>query len=157
MNVVNTRTNILYIMVVTQEPTIRKMSVVTHAFHIMKWMLLTQEPTFFIFMVVTQEPTIRKCQLLLMYFTLQKYSLLKRHHQSKPKCRCQNFLRRAIHSCMRTCNKFSWGVCWDAEMSIFHPLYIPLFLTFHRPLTFYHTISIHHMWVSPYYFHFIYF
>ena len=32
-----------------------------------KWMLLTQEPTFFIFMVVTQEPTIRKkCQLLLM-------------------------------------------------------------------------------------------
>ena len=66
MNVVNTRTNILTFMVVTQEPTIRKMWAVTHAFHIMKWMLLTQEPTFFIFMVVTQEPTIGKCQLLLM-------------------------------------------------------------------------------------------
>ena len=35
----------------------------------MKWMLLTQEPTFFVFMVVTQEPTIRKCKLLLMSFT----------------------------------------------------------------------------------------
>jgi len=31
-----------------------------------KWMLLTQEPTFFVFMVVTQEPTIRKWKLLLM-------------------------------------------------------------------------------------------
>ena len=65
--------------VVTKEPTIRKMLGVTHAFHIMKWMLLTQEQTFFIFMVVTQEPTIRKCQLLLMYFMPRKYSLLKRH------------------------------------------------------------------------------
>ena len=100
-------------MFVTQEPTIRKMSAVTHAFHIMNWML-TQEPTFFIFMVVTQESTIRKFQLLLMYFTPRKYSLLKRHHQSKPKFRCQKFLRRSIHGCMRTCNKFSRGVCWDS-------------------------------------------
>ena len=139
-------------MVVTQEPTIRKMSAVTHAFHIMKWMLLTQEPTFFIFMVVTQEPTIRKCQLLLMYFTPWKYSLLKRYHHSKPKFRCQKFLRRSIHSCMRTCNKFSWGVCWDLEMSYFHPLYLPLFLTFHRPIN----LSLYHfliyIWVSLYYF-----
>ena len=34
--------------------------------HKTKWMLLTQEPTFFVFMVVTQEPTIRKWKLLLM-------------------------------------------------------------------------------------------
>ena len=51
---------------------------------IMKWMLLTQETTFFVFMVVTQEPTLRKCQLLLMYLTPWKHSLLKIHYQSKP-------------------------------------------------------------------------
>jgi hypothetical protein len=41
-------------------------------------MLLTQEPTFFIFMVVTQEPTIRKCQLLLETKIWENY-----YHNSK--------------------------------------------------------------------------
>jgi hypothetical protein len=55
-------------------------------------MLLTQEPTSFVFMVVTQEPTIRKFHmllhifhmLLLLYRIPWKHSLLKEHHQSKP-------------------------------------------------------------------------
>ena len=121
MNVVTTRTNILYI----------------HGCH--------------------TRTNHKKCYLLLRYLTPWKHSLLKRHHQSKPKFRCQKFLRRSIHGCMRTCNKFSWGVCWDSEMSHFSPLYVLLFLTFHHPIN----ISSYHfhtyMWVSPYYFHFIHF
>jgi hypothetical protein len=142
-------------------------------------MLLTQEPTFFVFMVVTQEPTIRKfhpcihgCHtktnhnkishvvthvldvfthvfymLLLLYFRSWKYSLLKGHHQSKSKFERQNFLRRSMHGCMRTCNKFNWGggmlglrkVVFSSTFSfIIH--YIP---------SFYYPINI---WVSPYYF-----
>ena len=65
------------------------------------------------------------------------------------KFRCQNFLRRSIHGCMRTCNNICWGVRWDSKMSYFHPLYLLLFLTFHRPIN---LISYHfhtYMWISP--------
>jgi len=121
MNVVNTRTNIL------------------------------------IFMVVTQEPTIGKCQLLLMtcYSCLPhilETFIIKIHHQSKPKFECQRFFRRSKHGCMRTCNKLSWGACWDSEMSYFHPPFPSLFLTFHRPIkpSSYHFHK--YIWVSHYYF-----
>ena len=42
----------------------------------MKWMLLTQEPTFFTFMVVTQEPTIRKMSVVTHAFHIMKWMLL---------------------------------------------------------------------------------
>ena len=123
-------------------------------------MLLTQEPTSFVFMVVTQEPAIRKSHmllhifymLLLLYFTYWKYSLLKGHHQSKPYFKCQKFLRKSMHGCMRTCNKLSWGVCWASEMSYFYLPFPSLFLTFHRPINLpsYHFHK--YTWVSPYYF-----
>ena len=113
------------------------------------FMVVTQEPTSFVFMVVTQEPTIRKFHmllhvlhvvthvfymLLLLYVKSWKYSLLKRHHQSKPEFKCQKFLRRFMHGCIRTCNKLSWGACWASEMSHLYPLFPSLFLTFHRPI-----------------------
>ena len=60
--------------------------------------------------------------------------------------------RISMHGFMRTCNKFSWGVCWDSKMSYFHPLYLSPFLTFHHPIN----LSLYHfliyIWVSPYYF-----
>ena len=87
-----------------------------------------------------------------VFHTLETF-IVKKKSSIKAKFRCQKFLRRSIHGCMRTCNKFSWGVCWDLEMSLFHPL----FLTSHHPIN---LLSYHfhtYMWVSPYYFHFIYF
>ena len=56
------------------------------------------------------------------------------YHHSKPTFICQNFLRRYMHGCMRTCNKLSWGVCWGSKMSYFHPPFPSLFFTFHRPI-----------------------
>jgi len=150
MNVVNTRTNILIFMVVTQEPTIRKMWAVTHAFHIMKWVLLTQEPTFFIFMVFTQAPTIGKFQLLLMSCYILETFI--RHHHSKPKFRCQRFFRRSMHGCMRTCNTLSWGEMLSLKNVPFSSTLSSLFLTFHHPIT---LLSYHfhtYMWVLHYYF-----
>ena len=109
----------------------------------MKWMLLTQEPTFFIFMDVTQEPTRRKCQLLLMYFTPWKHSLLKRHHQSKPS------------SDAKSSWEYPYTVAWGhatssvgeyVETRKCHIFIHFIFLYsshFIAPLTFYHTISIH--------------
>ena len=44
--------------------------------HMTKWMLLTQEPTFFTFMVVTQEPTIRKMSAVTHAFHIMKWMLL---------------------------------------------------------------------------------
>ena len=91
-----------------------------------------------------------------VFHTLETF-IVKKTSSIKAKFRCQKFLRRSIHGCMRTCKKFSWGVCWDLEMSYFHPLYLPLFLTFHCPIN---LLSYHfhtYMWVSPYYFHFIHF
>ena len=130
-------------------------------------MLLTQEPTSFVFMVVTQEPTIRKFHmplhkfhmllhifhmLLLLYRIPWKHFLLKEHHQSKLQFECQKFLRRSMHGCMRTCNKLSWGACWASEMSHLYPLFPSLFLTFHNPfnLPSYHFHN--DTWVSPNYF-----
>ena len=121
MNVVNTRTNILYIHGCHTRTNHKEMLVGTHVFH-----------------------------------TLETF-IVKKTSSIEAKFRCQKFLRRSIHGCMRTCNKFSWGVCSDSEMSLFHPLYLPLFLTFHRLIN---LLSYHFhtcMWVSPYYFHFIYF
>ena len=48
-------------------------------------MLLTQEPTFFIFMVVTQEPTIGKCQLLLMSYYILETFIIKKASSIKAK------------------------------------------------------------------------
>ena len=60
-------------------------------------MLLTQEPTFFIFMVVTQEPTIRKCQLSLMYLTSWKHSIIEKTSSIKVKNRIPKVLKK-IHA-----------------------------------------------------------
>ena len=59
-----------------------------------------------------------------------------------------------MHGCMRTCNKFSWGGCWDSEMSYFHP---PFSLHFIIPLTCYHITFLHTLGFHLLIFHFIHF
>ena len=132
MNVVNTRTNIFCIHGFHTRTNHKKIShVVTHVLHVVTHVFY---------------------MLLLLDVKSWKYSLLQRHHQSKPQFKCQNFLRRCMHGCMRTCNKLSWGVCWASEVSYFHPPFPSLFLTFQRPINLpsYHFHK--YMWVSPYYF-----
>ena len=127
MNVVNTRTSILYIHGCYTRTNHRKMPAVnswavTHVSHI-SW----------------------------------KHSSLKRHHQSKPKFRCQG---SSEDPCM-----VAWGHatpwvgerCWVSKISLFHPLYLPYSLHFIVPLTFYHTISIHICGFYIIIFHFIHF
>ena len=71
MNVVNTRTNILIFMVVTQEPTIGKCQLLLETkiwendYHNSKrnneMSVVNTRTNILIFMIVTQEPTIGKC------------------------------------------------------------------------------------------------
>jgi hypothetical protein len=101
MNVVNTRTNILYI----------------HGCH-----------------TRTNHKKISEKMSVVTCYSCKSHPGNIYYHHSKPTFRCQNFLRRSMHGCMRTCNKLSWGVCWGSEMSYSHPPFPSSFFTFHRPI-----------------------
>ena len=124
--------------------------------HKMKWMLLTQEPTFFVFMVVTQEPTIRKCKLLLNVSHISWKHL--RHHYVKPKFNMPNVLKR--YPCMVAWGHATSSVGEDVgtqKCHIFIHLFLHYSLHFIIPLTFYHIIFINTFGFHLLIFHFIHF
>jgi hypothetical protein len=144
MNVVNTRTNILCIHSCHTRTNHKKISHdVTHISHAVTHVLHAVTHVFY--------------TLLLLYFKSCKYSLLKKHHQSKTKFECQMFLRKSMHSCMRTCNKFSWGDVRTQKCHIFIHLSLHYSLHFIVPLTFHHTIFINTFGFHIIVFHFIHF
>ena len=53
-------------------------------------MLLTQEPTFYIFMVVTQEPTIRKTAATHAFQIMERF-IVTYHHHVNPQLQIQKF------------------------------------------------------------------
>ena len=53
--------------------------------------LLTQEPTFFILMVVTQEPTIRKIDATHAFQILELFIVTYHHHHVKPSYKSKSF------------------------------------------------------------------
>ena len=142
MNVVNTRTNILYIhgchTRTNHKENVSCYSCISH--HEMN---AVNTRTNILYIHGCHTRTNHKEMPVVTHVFHTPEICIVRKTSSKPKCRCQKFLRRAIHGCMRTCNKFRWGVCWDAEMSIFIHFIFPYSSHFIVPLTFYHTISIY--------------
>jgi hypothetical protein len=160
MNVVNTRTNILIFMVVTQEPTIGKCQLLLETkiwenyYHNSKRtsneMNVVSTRTNILYIHGCHTRTNHKKMSVVTHVNPILESI--NYHYSKPKFRCQRFLRRSMHGCMRTCNKLSLGACWGSEMSYFHPPFPSLFLTFHRPIKPSSYPFHKYIWVSHYYF-----